>query len=895
MYLQKLVINGFKSFVKKTSFEFNQPFTAIVGPNGGGKTNVVDALRWVMGEQSPKLLRIKKSEDAIFSGSPKLARSSLAQVDLHLNNEDNRLNLEYAEVVITRKVYRNGESEYLINKKPVRLADIVLLLAQANFGQKSYGVIGQGMITDILNANPQDRKDFFDEATGVKEFQIKRDQSINKLIRTEDNLTRAEDILVEIEPRLHSLQRQVKKLEKRQELEKQLAEIQVVFYGSLWQELKNKLKLISAQKQEQTQQKSSTENEIKQVQKLMDEFSVEESREALFQKLQQKYSDYLTQQNSIIKEQVVLKGKLEIEHEKQGSLNLVWLQRKNEELNHLANQHQLEITHLQGIIKQQEIRLNEKLEQEKKSLKNFKDLEYNILKAKEDLQKKTEVLSVPEIRERLVNIFSEQENFLKRLLETHDLEAFKSIQKEAKAITAYLAKLLDELHDRNNEDINTQRKKIEILDRQLLELANQKEENLAQINELKITIQNNKDKISLWSNDLQQKNDEKNKLTQEISTIEKNQQQKVDQDTKLKEYQKQNKLLSDKLQAIELELLSVQNHLNKFNEEEEFKKQKLLRLQNQQRDHQQQLNNINNQINQLDIEATRTETKLEDTEQEILKEVKPELHDDIKKWQGTCNNRHEIDVQIANIKHQLDLIGSIDQETITEYQTTRERYDYLQTQTKDLRSTISKLETVIDELDVTIKKQFNKSFQAIADSFQKYFTVIFQGGEAKLSLITEEEKEEATTNPNTPEAESAKPELIGKKKKKQKIVSGIEIEATPPGKKVKNVHALSGGEKSMTAIALICAIIAANTPPFVVLDEVEAALDEANSEKFSAIIKQLSHKTQFITITHNRATMHQADLLYGVTMGQEGASNILSVKLEEAQKMVNEEVVDKNK
>ncbi|MFA6027501.1 MAG: AAA family ATPase [Patescibacteria group bacterium] len=890
MYLDKLVISGFKSFVKKTTFEFKHPFVAIVGPNGGGKTNVVDALRWVMGEQSPKLLRLKKAEDAIFAGSKKLARLGAAQVDLHLNNHDNRLKIDYPEVVITRKCYRNGESEYFINKNKARLSDIIMLLAKANFGQKSYGVIGQGMITDILNANPQDRKDFFDEATGVKEFQIKRDQAINKLIRTEDNLTRAEDLLLEIEPRLRSLSRQVHKLEKRKSIEVQLLELQIKFYGSMREELAQKQKLTQKSKEEYNKERALVEKNIKDIQNLLDEISSQESRTALYQRMQRDYNDHLNEKNKLLKDQIVLRGKLEVEQEKQGELNLVWLQRKYEEVQHNVKRTNLEVEHLKSIIKQLEEKLEVKFLDEKKINKDFKNLEYELLKAKELLQKKLEVLSVPEIRERLVDIFAGQENFLKRLLDTTDLNTFKVVQKEAKMITGQMASLLDELHGRNNEEIIAQKKRIEILTRELSRKAEQKEEILKALSDLRINIEGKKEKALLLEENIRKEEAAALDLDKEIKNIEQSQKQKYDKNAQLAQFQEKNKKINASLLTLEEKMMKVSDKINKFNEEEEFKKQELLKLQNQSKDAQNQLSGLVSQINFLDIELAKIETKLEDLDKEIAKEVPLEKVQEINKWTGQVKNRSEISMQIENFKHQLELIGSIDQETVNEYNTTKERFDFLKTQSKDMRATIEQLDKIIDDLDITIKKQFNKSFKAIAENFEKYFKVLFGGGNAKLQLITEEpakEEEKPLNGQPEPVEENKKlePVSLGKLKKKQRIISGIDIEAAPPGKKVHNVHALSGGEKSMTAISLICAIIAANTPPFLVMDEVEAALDEANAEKFAAIVRKLAKKTQFIVITHNRATMHHADILYGVTMGVTGASNILSVKLEEAQKM----------
>ena len=222
MFLQKLEISGFKSFAQRALLEFPGPtqgqdagITAVVGPNGSGKSNIADALRWVLGEQSIKVLRGKKTEDVIFSGSQKKARLGMAEVSIYLNNEDGAIDIDYPEVVITRRVHRDGMSEYLVNKNPVRLQDILMLTAKANFGQKSYAVIGQGMVDAILNSTPAERKEFFDEAVGVKQYQIKRDQSINKLESTWKNLKQAQAVLEEIEPRLRSLSRQVRRLERR--------------------------------------------------------------------------------------------------------------------------------------------------------------------------------------------------------------------------------------------------------------------------------------------------------------------------------------------------------------------------------------------------------------------------------------------------------------------------------------------------------------------------------------------------------------------------------------------------------------------------------------------------------------------------------------------------------
>src|SRR5680860_1118629 len=266
MYLEKLEIQGFKSFANKNKIIFSgmlddtkRGLTAIVGPNGSGKSNVADAIRWALGEQSIKSLRGKKSEDVIFSGSDQKSQLSLAEVSLFLNNEEvikknakqpeeikkesdlDQIISSCAEIVITRRLFRNGEGEYLLNGSRVRLSDIQMLLAKANFGQKTYSVIGQGMVENFLSSSAAERKDFFDEATGVKQFQIKRDSALNKLESGYENLQQVDMLLAEIKPRLKSLTRQVERLNKRSQLETELKTNQLAYYHKIWQEINSQL------------------------------------------------------------------------------------------------------------------------------------------------------------------------------------------------------------------------------------------------------------------------------------------------------------------------------------------------------------------------------------------------------------------------------------------------------------------------------------------------------------------------------------------------------------------------------------------------------------------------------------------------------------------------------
>ncbi len=905
MYLEKLVINGFKSFTQPTEFKFDHPFVSIVGPNGSGKTNVSDAMRWVMGEQSMKLLRIKKATDAIFAGSATKNRLGMAQVDLYINNEDGRLNIEYPKVVISRRITRDGDTEYLLNKNKVRLHEILLLLAQANFGQKSYGVIGQGMVTDIVNANPQDRKDFFDEATGVKEFQIKRDQAINKLIRTEDNLSRVEDLLTEIKPRLNSLRRQVRKLDKRQAVEEQLSTVQSQYYGSSLVEIKNKLTTLSEEANILNSKKQTSEEALQTIETEIDGIGKEESRTDLYHRLQKEYSSIVQKKNDLLKEQAIIKGRLEVEHERSGEIDLLWLQRRQDDINNQINEANNDIKSAEQSLEHQQSQIQTIEKTQSTVNQDLEKINQQLQNVKSDIIKLSEILSVPEIKKQLEELFQEQEQFLRSLLNTTSLDQFKEVQQQAQSITSNLAELLDKLHEDKDEEVTLKEKEAKGLEARILSTTELKDKLFKDHTELFVAIQAKQEKITLLKDKIEVLKTEQEKINKEIED-KSTQVKQQDTSSQINDLQNQSVELKNKLTELEEAINNKKASLDQFNQAEEKKKQRLLELQIKSRQTQTELNQVVNKLQTIEIEIAKLQTKKEDLISEASRDVDAETLDAIKQWNEPRSDQDQLLIDIERLKHQLELIGGIDVEIIKEHEETKERYDFLNTQSKDLKKTIDSMEGIIDDLDTTIKKQFNKSFKAIAKSFQKYFKVLFDGGEAKIEILTADETEESdpteieVTTAEGPEAVPVeelqkKPPTghvpIGKAKKKKRIVSGIDIIAQPPGKKLQSIHVLSGGEKSMTALALICAIIDANTPPFVVLDEVEAALDESNSEKFSAIIKQLSKKIQFVLITHNRATMHKSDVLYGVTMNQDGASHILSVKMTEAEKMLQADTV----
>lgn len=741
MFLQRLELQGFKSFANKTVLEFPNPkkgqsITAIVGPNGSGKSCMADSIRWVLGEQSLKTLRGKKSTDVIFSGSEKKARSGFAEVTMYLDNSDKKADIDFTELAITRRLYQNGENEYYLNKNKARLQDILLLLAQANFGQRAYSVIGQGMVDQVLMQTPAERKEFFDEAVGVKQFQIKRHAAVGKLKLTEDNLKQTEVLLLEIKPRLSTLSRHVKKLDQFDEMKGRLHSLEHAYYGTIWHKMQNGF----------LKQKSA----IAEKDKKLRAFNLEIA--ALQKQFEQK----------------------EVVSEKKGAADdALALQQKYSEL------------------------INKK----------------NALREKEFINKER------------VTAFRLQNETKKEI-------PLPTISLELDELSREYRKLINGINEKTNP----------------LHLKEKLENLLASIDDLNKKIKNPASGITIPE-----------ELSAALEAIAKD------------------------IQKIDSEIKNIQTKMEASRAKQKTETAEFFAAQRIWRGKIEEKTVLENQINELKIELARIETRKDALETEMETHLKERKEMILASPPSEEINPRAIESEMQNLRYQIELVGNIDPETIKEYKETKERYDFLDSQSADLRDAMAQLKKIIKELDAQIQLQFDTAFKKISKEFEKFFGILFDGGKARLEIIKTQKYE----NIKTEERDSEEDEKNKTISEEQEELAGIEIFANPPGKKVKAVGMLSGGERALASIALICAIISNNPSPFVALDEVDAALDESNSVRFAEIIRLLAGKTQFIIITHNRATMNIADILYGVTMGDDGVSKLLSLKLEEAAGLVN--------
>ena len=896
MFLEKLEIQGFKSFANKNRLIFSgiikgekRGLTAIVGPNGSGKSNVADAVRWALGEQSLKTLRGKKSEDVIFSGSDQKQRLGLAEVSLYLNNNNNtqgrqasrlesveeesdldRLILNYSEIVITRRLYRSGESEYLLNGSRVRLGDVQMLLAKANFGQKTYSVIGQGMVENFLTASAAERKDFFDEATGVKQFQIKRDSSLNKLESSYTNLQQVDMLLSEISPRLKSLTRSVDRLRKREQIELELRAKQLEYYAHLWQDSSKKLAEKNSLFLAKEKLRRERERDLEKLNGNLEKIRFQDSRPRMDQ-IQAQIRALALQKEPLLKEVAKLQAESAIQLEAQGKFDISWLSAKKEDLENQLRTAEQELNDLSS--SSNSVELQKREEELKEIQERLSLLNTEIAKLNENL---SETLGAEDQNKKLSRLV---ESFISRLDQVSLLNDLDKIRQEIASIKDEWQRASKNLDGESWQKTKEIQEEILVLTekRQLAgDRRNEERLRLAEINERRRSAQ---EKIDNIKNEIKNISHQLSRNSGSISEA----QLKAARDS-----------IQLRLAEIEKKITELEKERDELNDEREKEKSLIYRCQQEIQAEQELINEINRELSAIQVDSAREETRLEDLESNLRKDGLILSEVSGFSINGSRPDIDKLQKEITSAKNQLDQIGGIDPETEKEYHETKERHDFLSAQVNDLNKAIESLEEIIAELDKNIKIKFDSEFRVISEKFNEYFKILFNGGSAKIGKVMSEEQETENVKNNgdplkiAPDQEPQASETDIKLKKIRSLkkssgagLVGVDIQATPPGKKIQSVAMLSGGERALTAIALICAIISANPSPFVVLDEVDAALDEANSQRLAKILDDLSGRTQFIIITHNRACMRQASILYGVTMESDGVSKLLSIKLDD--------------
>lgn len=751
MRLQEVTIRGFKSFAHTTSFAIDTGLTAIIGPNGSGKSNFTEAIRWVLGEQSLKNLRGRKSDDVIFAGSAQHKRAGAATVTLTFSNDEGRFAVASPEVAITRRLSRAGESEYLLNKDPVRLLDVQQLLAEAGIGTKSYTVISQGMVDRYLTATPAARRELFDEACGIKPLQLKVARAQRQLSQARTEAQALRVVVQELAPRLRLLQRQAKRHEERLSVEHAFKEAQAQWLHHRWHVCQTALAQAAATEERARQTLTAARHE----------------RDAVEQSL-------LTWANRPPTDATATRAHVQ--------------QRLTEAEAAYRQQHELYVAH----------------EQEQQTLiASLRTIRTQHRRAEAALAQARAAATEQSIWQHISQLLRRCDALLENFLQGHAPSPTEVGDVRSELATA--------LQDATSDTglIHTAHALLERLEGPLQAVAR-----------LQALEQDRASRLAQWP-------------------------ERVEPST----------AAMDAARAA----LEQQDHAEGTPATNRATPQAQLQA-----------------AREKELAAERAASKAESAKEHAAQAVE-ELRQYIARERGsqfletitqtpppTPAPRQE---DVAGLAARVAALGEVDPLAVREYEETKERYNKVAEQLHDIESTEAKIQRLITTVSREMQVKFRQQFTTISRAFTHYFQRLFGAGEARLLIVE---------GPPDTAVEEATHENA-----RQEQVEGVEIFVHPPGKKLQHVQLLSGGEKALTSLALLLAILEAQRPPFLVLDEVDAALDEANSHRFAALLKEKSATTQCLVISHNRETMAQADVLYGITMQPDGVSRVYSVKLQE--------------
>ena len=837
MKLSKIEIKGFKSFGDKTVINFNDGVTGVVGPNGCGKSNVVDAIRWVLGEQKTTLLRSDKMENIIFNGSKSRKKLNLAEVSITFDNTKNLIPSEYSNVSIARKYFRSGESEYFLNDVKCRLKDITNLFLDTGITSNNYAIIELSMVDNILNDKDNSRMKLFEEASGISKFKKRKKETLNKISYTDKDLERVDDLIYEIEKNLRSLKRQSDQTKK--------------FY-----ELKDKYKKLSINiaikaTVEKSEKLSKIKNDLKKIE--VNDVKLSSGIAKKNANLESLKSSLISFEQELIKKQKVVNNKLDRirKHEENKKIKkekLKFLEIKSEELNKKmkldeeSNSRSLfSIESIKKEIFQEENslqKLSKKLSKTKEQFskfekqidnkqikissldeinQNFRSINFNLKSIQE---KKNQIISLIQIeemnREEIILKLNSFEKQINEILSNVNLLE-KSFSDENKELIKLNKQFTKKSKNLSNEEIlfNKIKNKINSLNNELDYKSSTYEYNL---NQIKI----NKKELLICNDEIK---DSKNITS--------------DKDNLLVGLYKQ----KDKL---EIELNNYENDYHKTREEID-KIDKEIKLNRDKKDQNLILiNEYKNEIHELELDLNSVNERIKvEFDLNIL-----DLELDERVFEN--KSTETIENIIIKTKEKIDKIGQINPLALETYNEMKERNEFISKERNDLLEAKESLLKTINEIDKNATETFLNSFEKI----KKYFKDVFRS-----LFIEDDDCDLILSDKNNP------------------LESSIDILAKPKGKKPISINQLSGGEKTLTATSLLFAIYLLKPAPFCIFDEVDAPLDDNNIDKFNRIIKKFSKDSQFIIVTHNKRTMMNTDVIYGITMPEQGVSKVVPVDL----------------
>ena len=976
MFLKRIEMQGFKSFADKTVITFDHPLTGVVGPNGCGKSNISDAVRWVLGEQSAKSLRGEKMNDVIFAGSADRRRLNMAEVTLVFDNGSHVLNSELEEIEVTRRLYRDsGDAEYLINKKNVRLRDVVDLFLDTGLGRDSLSIISQGNVVSFADAKPTERRGIFEEAAGVAKYRKRRMESLSRLERTKDNLERSNDILLELEKQVSPLKKAARKAEIYREKKNRLEEIEIAVLVQDIHEInaaidsaketmfdidakmtmyKTNILVSETRIQEARNSSNALDKEINAMQdalmKTVDEI---QSLEARRTELDEKRKYIIETGNAEQKREETRRLLQEAKAEYEDRLNRLSTLETERKLNSEKIAHQAQEILTCETTLQQASTMVRNLENRKNVIEQIQRNPFNnqagiraimdhqhalhgilgvigqVLKPKSGYEEAVstalggamnnivtiddacardairfltrnqsgratflpltvcqprwvakDALIICENTKGFLGVASDfvenerqfdpvVDSLLNNVLVCDSMEAGN----ELSALTKRMYKIVtvdgEVIHRggsmtggkmRNATNIMTMQKEYEEILQKLD--AKHAEEALA------------RKKLSEANAIQEQQRDRNQELTRSIAAIEpvidakKAKYEKLKNDLILlgESMHEETEETDDSLitalnesyskrDNLTAEIRSYRERRLKENADAERKEAQLRQIRKD-------LSMSESSYHAIEVDQGRLETKLDNNLQRLASEYQLTYESaSVRMQDADTEDLAKAKEEVSALRAEIQRLGNINMNAPEEYNEVNERYETMKQQIAELTDSRDKILSAIDEMDSVMKKQFKETFDEINREFNTIFTSLYGGGRAELILCEPDDL----------------------------LNTGIDINAQPPGKTIRNNMLFSGGEKSLIALCVLFAILKVRPVPLVILDEVEAALDPGNVERFAQYLHNYTDNTQFIVVTHRVGTMEKADVLFGVTMQHQGVSQMLKVTLKDAMQMADSE------
>ena len=914
MFLKCLDIYGFKSFADKTHIDFSEGITALLGPNGCGKSNIVDSIKWVLGEQGTKTLRASKMEDVIFNGNDKRKPMPFAEVALTIDNSNGKLKHPAAEIEIKRRIFRSGDTEYYLNRERCKLREIKELLMDTGVGKSAYSVLEQGRIDQIISMKPEDRRYIFEEAAGISKFKQQCNEANNKILKTEENITIVETTVAQVRRTYNRTKDQAEKARKYRELGKRGFELEVQLNVC-------KIKTFLSLKEFRNQSIAKLEKETEELSAKLDGFTAAlDAETADFRNKNQEISDLRVKSTELSGRISNIVSAIGFIEERMRDLRIQeqGLRERIASLSANVKSMQAQFEDLDNRIADAEENLEEVESQIKTASEMIASSSRKIEANNDEIRKReeendsfsSELLSLSDelkgVIEQLINEVDENTSteYSAERRESADAE-FNSIIEDLSSFVQlrleYIRSLAADSLPRAKEEedyerIFSQLKRIKDLfssykdsippvvdillspegliskkrdiEKREKEIRTKSEENRIFITSTRDLNDKLRDNVESLKETLNQFNIQKTQIESDISKY-KEMKSSINNMLNERRYELEDSIeqadgmkakidkANNDLKEKDAEKKDVQDELDEVNE----------RASNLSSSLQEQSQKLQGMRNEKDDMLAKIDQNRKDVEMHKLYitnaddqigEVYSAFHTTYNRNLNEFKEYFDMDLEQTLIENELREInkmkesaGNINYLAEDEFNDAKASLDFYTKQLDDLYKAKSDLEKVLNEIENTSKELFLKTYKDISSNFQSMFTRLFGGGRAELSLQNEEEV----------------------------LTTGIDIFAQPPGKKLTSMSLLSGGERSMTAVALLFATYKVKPSPFCILDEIDAALDDRNIGFFISVLEDFGKESQFIIITHNKHTVTAGDTMLGVTQEEAGVSKTISYKV----------------